>query len=279
MVRAQLRPLLDSNKNNYPLSTWEGPKLVREIEWEWAEVKAYRDAQRIVIQRKDEPSKVKWFKPLHRHHEKYRVKQSVRLGKLRKYHRRARYMMTLTVNPRRFNNDIEAYEGLKRSWFKIYKRLKRINPEVQLLRATEPQKSGNPHMHIILWNIHIPKYKLLASQLYKISSGYVQIEPVRLGNKGAVSYLGKYLTKGTKKDLVMGSLTRWKAQTLTVSGKELREFLGPLITHKPTGEWELWDFLCSYDDCIHKMGEEMAESIYCTPEKGPPMTESTLICQ
>ena len=55
MVRAQLRPLLDSNKNNYPLSTWEGPELVREIEWEWAEVKAYRDAQRIVIQRKDEP--------------------------------------------------------------------------------------------------------------------------------------------------------------------------------------------------------------------------------
>ena len=278
MVRAQLRPLLDSNKNNYPVSTWEGPELVREIEWEWAEVKAYRDAQRIVIQRKGEPSDWKAVKPLHRHHKKYRVKQSVRLGKLRKYHRRARYMMTLTVDPRRFNNDFEAYEGLKRSWFKIYKRLKRRNPEVQLLRATEPQKSGNPHMHVILWNIHIPNFLKYASELYKVSSGYVKIEPIRLGNKGAVSYLGKYLTKGTKESLVIGSLTRWKAQTLTVSGKELREFLGPLITHKPTGEWELWDFVCNYDDCIHKMGEEMAEDIYCTPEKGPPMQESALIC-
>ena len=274
MVRAQLRPLLDSNKNNCPLSTWEGPKLIREIEWEWAEIKAYRDAQRVVLQRKGDPSDWKAFKPLHRHQKKYRIKQSVRIGKLKKYHRRARYMMTLTVNPRRFNNDIEAYDGLKRSWFKIYKRLKRINPEVQGLRATEPQKSGNPHMHIILWNIHIPKYKLLASQLYKISSGYVKIEPVRLGNKGAVSYLGKYLTKGTKEDLVIGSLTRWKAQTLTVFGKELRTFLGPLIENKSTGEWELWDFICNYDDCIHKMGEEMAESIYSTPEKGPPMLES-----
>ena len=273
MVRAQLRPLLDSNKNNCPPSTWEGPKLVREIEWEWAEIKAYRDAQRVVLQHKDDPSKVKWFKPLHRHQKKYRIKQSVRIGKLRKYHRRARYMMTLTVNPRRFNNDIEAYDGLKRSWFKIYKRLKRINPEVQGLRATEPQKSGNPHMHIILWNIHIPKYKLLASQLYKISSGYVKIEPVRLGNKGAVSYLGKYLTKGTKEDVVIGSLTRWKAQTLTVFGKELRTFLGPLIENTSTGEWELWDFVCNYDDCTHKMGEEMAESIYSTPEKGPPRLE------
>ena len=274
MVRAQLRPLLDSNKNNCPPSTWEGPKLIREIEWEWAEIKAYRDAQRVVLQRKGDPSDWKAFKPLHRHQKKYRIKQSVRIGKLKKYHRRARYMMTLTVNPRRFNNDIEAYNGLKRSWFKIYKRLKRINPEVQGLRATEPQKSGNPHMHIILWNIHIPKYKLLASQLYKISSGYVKIEPVRLGNKGAVSYLGKYLTKGTKEDLVIGSLTRWKAQTLTVFGKELRTFLGPLIENKSTGEWELWDFICNYDDCIHKMGEEMAESIYSTPEKGPPMLES-----
>ena len=273
MVRAQLRPLLDSNKNNYPLSTWEGPKLVREIEWEWAEIKAYRDAQRVVLQRKGDPSDWKAFKPLHRHQKKYRIKQSVRIGKLKKYHRRARYMMTLTVNPRRFNNDIEAYNGLKRSWFKIYKRLKRINPEVQGLRATEPQKSGNPHMHIILWNIHIPKYKLLASQLYKISSGYVKIEPVRLGNKGAVSYLGKYLTKGTKEDLVIGSLTRWKAQTLTVFGKELRTFLGPLIENTSTGEWELWDFVCNYDDCTHKMGEEMAESIYSTPEKGPPRLE------
>ena len=274
MVRAQLRPLLDSNKNNCPLSTWEGPKLIREIEWEWAEIKAYRDAQRVVLQRKGDPSDWKAFKPLHRHQKKYRIKQSVRIGKLKKYHRRARYMMTLTVAPRRFNNDIEAYNGLKRSWFKIYKRLKRINPEVQGLRATEPQKSGNPHMHIILWNIHIPKYKLLASQLYKISSGYVKIEPVRLGNKGAVSYLGKYLTKGTKEDLVIGSLTRWKAQTLTVFGKELRTFLGPLIENKSTGEWELWDFVCNYDDCVHKMGEEMAESIYSTPEKGPPMLES-----
>ena len=115
MVRAQLRPLLDSNKNNYPVSTWEGPELVKEIEWEWAEIKAHRDAQRIVIQRKGEPSDWKAFKPLHRHQKKYRVKQSVRLGKLRKYHRRARYMMTLTVNPRRFNNDILSSQYIQNS--------------------------------------------------------------------------------------------------------------------------------------------------------------------
>ena len=265
-----LKPLLDSNKNNCPLDVWEGPKLVDRINYEFAETKAKRDAQRIVIQSKKDPSNVRWFKPLHRHQKVYRIKQSVRIQKLRNYHRRARYMITLTVNPRKYFNDIEAYEGLKKALIKIHKRLKRINPEVQLLRATEPQKSGNPHMHIILWNINIPKYKQLASKLYKISSGYVKIEPIRYGNKGAVSYMGKYLTKGTKDNFVLGCLTRWKAQTLTVSGKELREFLGPLVENKSTGEWELWDFVSSYDDACYLFGDDFANEIYKTEENKPP---------
>ena len=251
--------------------------MVNQIEWEYADIKSKRDAQRVIIVNKQDPANFKYFKPLHRHQKKYRVKQSVRIGKLKKYHRRARYMMTLTVNPRNYYDDFTAHDGLKDSWNKIRKRLQRISPEVQGITATEPQKSGNPHMHIILWNIHIPKYKLLASKLYKISSGYVKIEPVRLGNKGAVSYLGKYIMKGTRSDFVLGCLTRWKARTLNVFGKELRLFLGPLIENTSTGEWELWDFVCSYDDCYHKMGEEMADIVYCEPEKGPPVLESPLL--
>ena len=269
--------LLDSNKNNCPLDVWEGPKLVNRINYEFAETKSKREAQRIVIQSKKDPSNIKWFKPLHRHQKVYRIKQSVRIQKLRKYHRRARYMITLTVNPRRYVNDIEAYEGLKKAWIKIHKRLKRINPEVQLLRATEPQKSGNPHMHIILWNINIPKYKQLASKLYQISSGYVKIEPIRYGNKGAVSYMGKYLTKGTKDNFVLGCLTRWKAQTLTVSGKELRKFLGPLVENKSTGDWELWDFVCSYDDACYLFGDNLANQIYNVEEIKPPDIELDLV--
>ena len=37
-----------------------------------------------------------------------------------------------------------------------------------------------------------------------------------------------------------------------------------------SGEWELWDFVLSYEDAFHKMGVEMAEMIYCEPEKDPP---------
>ena len=59
---------------------------------------------------------------------------------------------------------------------------------------------------------------------------------------------------------------------------QLRNFLGPLVENKSTGEWELWDFVTSWDDCFHKMGEEMADLVYNEPEKDPPPPEYTFIC-
>ena len=271
---AKLRPLLDSNKNNCP---WEGPELAKRINFEFMHIRNKRDGQRIIFQNKKDPSILKFSKPLHRHHKLYRIKQSIRIQKLKQYHRRARYMLTLTVNPRKYKDDISAYNGLRDSWIKIHKRLKRINPDVQVLRATEPQKSGNPHMHSILWNINIPKYKLLASKLYEISSGYVKIEPIRYGNKGAVSYLGKYISKGTKDNFVLGCLTRWKAQTLAVSGKELRQFLGPLIQGKSTGEWKLGEFVGSLDEATILFGVVFANRLYGIKELEPPDPEPDFI--
>ena len=83
--------------------------------------------------------------------------------------------------------------------------------------------------------------------------------------------------KGSRNDFVLACLSRWKARTLNIFGKELTKFIGPLIQKNSNGEWELWDFVTSWDDCFHKMGEEMAESIYRTPEKGPPMQYSCML--
>ena len=278
MGSAELRPLLDSLKNNCP-SEWYGPHLVNEIEYEWAETKAKRDAQRIVVYPKGKMHKWISIKPLHRHQDKYRAKQINRIQRLLDYHKRARYLLTLTVDPKRFTSDRLAHDGLKVSWNIIRKRLQRINKDVEGLTATEPQKSGNPHMHILLWNIHIPNYLKWASKTYEVSTGHINIQPIRMGNKGAVSYLAKYLGKGTKDNFVLACLTRWKARTLNIFGKELRTFLGPLIQKNSKGEWELWDFVTGFDDCFHKMGEEMAEMVYNIPEKGPPMSENPIICQ
>ena len=278
MVSTQLRPLLDSLKNNCP-SEWYGPHLVREIEYEWAETKAKRDAQRIVVYPKGDMSKWISIKPLHRHQRKYKAKQVNRMQRLLDYSKRARYLITLTVDPKRFTSDHLAHNGLKESWNLIRKRLQRINKGVQGITATEPQKSGNPHMHILLWNIHIPNYLKWASKTYdEVSTGHINIQPIRAGNKGAVSYLAKYLGKGSRNNFVLACLSRWKARTLNIFGKELTTFLGPLIQKSNNDKWELWDFVTSWDDCFHKMGEEMADLVYIIPEKGPPMAESAFIC-
>ena len=278
MVRAQLKPILDSLKNNCPSPSWYGPHLVNEIELEWAETKSKRNEQRVVIYPKGEMHKWISFKPLHRHQSRYRMKQVARVQRLVDYCRRARYFITFTVDPKRFDNDRQAHDGLKEAWNKIRKRLHRINPDVQGITATEEQKQGQPHMHVILWNIHIPKYLKWASNTYPISAGWIDIQPIRAGNKGAVSYLAKYLGKSARNDFTLACLSRWKARTLNIFGKELREFLGPLIQKNSTGEWEKWCFVRDYYDACKEMGEEMAEAIYYPLEKGPPPPEYTFIC-
>jgi len=276
VVRAQLRPLLDSNKNN--CSQWYGSHLVSEAIEEWWMTKGYRDNQRILIQKADDLGDIKWFRPLHRHHKKYRVKQSIRINKIRKFSMPVRYFATLTVDPKRVDNDRQAYDYLLNSWRKIYHRLKRKFPRLQVLRCVEPQKNGNPHMHLLLFGCHIPKLNRWASQMYKISSGYVKIEPARAGNKGAASYLGKYLMKGLKTDFTLAFLTRWHSQTLTASGTKLRAFLGPLLDNSSTGKWIFVEFTTDYGDACIKLTEELAELMYYPPENGPPMQESAFIC-
>ena len=115
--------------------------------------------------------------------------------------------------------------------------------------------------------------------MYKISSGYIYIEPARAGNKGAASYLGKYLNKGLKDDFTLAFLTRWKSQTLTASGTELRAFLGPLLDNSSTGKWIFVEFTTDYGDACIKLTEELAELMYYPPENGPPVSESAFICQ
>ena len=257
--------VLDSPKNN---CSWYGPHLVEEMLSEWEMTRVIRDAQRVVVEKESEPGNYLSFKPLHRHQERYRNKQRNRIARLRDYSRSARYLVTLTVDPQRYASDRDAYAGLLDSWRKIYHRLKRRSDCLQVLRAAEPQKNGQPHLHALLWGVHLPRG--WAAEMYReVGSGYVHVSPVRHGNPGAVSYLGKYLTKAS--DLTLGALTRWGAQTLTVCGQEMREHLGPLIDEKPTGEWVLVEFVRCWDDAVMYFGEQYAQELYADPT-GPPET-------
>jgi len=274
VARPQLAPLLDSNKNN---CAWYGNHLVSEALEDWCLTKGYRDEQRIVIQEAEDWSNVKWFKPLHRHHKRYRIKQSIRISKIRDFSMPVRYFVTLTIDPKKVSNDFQAYKLLTDTWRKIYYRLKRKFPRLQALRCVEPQKTGNPHMHLLLFGCHIPQYLKWARSMYQFAGGYIKIEPARAGNKGAASYVGKYLTKGLKNDFCLAFLTRWKSQTLTVSGSLLRKFLGPLLEKKGKSKWVFVDYTTDYGDCCVKLGEDLAELIYYPQEKGPPVPDWSFI--
>ena len=191
--------------------------------------------------------------------------QRNRVTQLKEYMRQARYLVTVTVDPKRYDDDREAYAGLRESWRKIYYRLRRRSDTLQALVVIEPQKNGQPHLHALLWGVHLPQLKSWAAEMYQISSGYVHAEKVRHGNKAAVSYMGKYLVKGVAQELTLAALTRWGAQTLTVSGKELREHLGPLMDLNSTGKWILILFVCSFDEAVLNFSEGFAEDMYEDP--------------
>lgn len=261
--------VLDSLKNNCARRDWWGPHLADEMLREWAEKRASRDAQRVVIEKRDDPGNVTWFQPLQRHHSRYRNKQRNRVTQLKRYKRQARYLITVTVDPKRYSNDREAYKGLRESWRKIYYRLRRRSKTLQALVVIEPQKNGQPHLHALLWGVYLPQLKRWAAEMYQISSGYVHAEKVRHGNKAAISYLGKYLVKGVAQEMTLAGLTRWGAQTLTVSGKELGEHLGPLMDPETTGKWILVMFVCSFDEAVLNFSEGFAEDLYDYPT-GPP---------
>jgi len=81
-----------------------------------------------------------------------------------------------------------------------------------------------------------------------------------------------------KDDFTLAFLTRWRCQTLTASGTELRAFLGPLLDNSSTGKWIFVEFTTDYGDACVKLGEQMADVIYYPQEKGPPSLEMPFIC-
>ena len=126
----RLAPVLDSLKNNSSSRRWYGPHFVLELLDEWEMTRTIRDAQRVVVEKVSEPGDFVGFKPLHRHHKRYRNKQRNRIARLLEYVKLARYLLTLTVDPKRFADDRAALAGLRVAWRKIYYRLGRLSPHL-----------------------------------------------------------------------------------------------------------------------------------------------------
>jgi len=62
--------------------------------------------------------------------------------------------LTLTLNPNRFSSLHQAYTGMIEGWNKIVTAIRKRYPNfIGYVRVVEFQKSGNPHLHIMLFGV------------------------------------------------------------------------------------------------------------------------------
>lgn len=117
--------------------------------------------------------------------------------------------MTLTVDPKRFNSLAEAIDALIKGWNKLLSCLKRkFGRKFPFIAVIEFQKSGNPHLHILIGSdvwIDVNWLRNLWENKYKIGT-FVNVKfidkgrvnKVKVDNKSGKSvwdYILKYTVK------------------------------------------------------------------------------------
>jgi len=210
--------------------TWWGRSLVSRAVLLHGERLKNRAALRLVLQ--SPTGELVLVCPRYRGSPGYSDRQYRRLQSLLTYHRRPTALLTFTVKPGRFGSDGHAYRSLQSAWRRQREWLRRRYPSLQYVKAVEAQHQGQPHLHVLVYGLHVKRgtERQLGRELYGCGGcGWVDVSAVRRGRRGAVTYLAKYLYAGTGSDRcpTPAFLPRWGARTLELSG-ELREALGPL---------------------------------------------------
>jgi hypothetical protein len=119
-------------------------------------------------------------------------------------------MLSLTVDPQAFDRLSEEFAGIIRGWDKLRSAIRREYGDFVFVRVLEIQKSGRPHLHILISGIqYIPKGWIMELwSCYKIGL-QIHIGAVRRRDLRGLSYVMKYVKKTTRtfgKDLLYSSL-------------------------------------------------------------------------
>ena len=213
-----------------PGGRWWGRDLVRRAVLLHGERLKNRAALRLVLQ--SPTGELVLVCPRYRGSPGYSDRQYRRLQSLLTFRRRPSALLTFTVAPGRYGSDRHAHRSLQAAWRRQREYLRRRWPSLQYVTATEAQGQGQPHLHVLVYGVHVKRgsERQLGRELHGCGgTGWVDVSAVRRGRRGAVAYLAKYLYAGTGSDRcpTPAFLPRWRARTLELSG-ELRAELGPL---------------------------------------------------
>ena len=103
-------------------------------------------------------------------------------------------LLTLTVNPDRWESPRDAFDGTRRKLSEIIKHLRTKYGEVEYLRVTELTKRGWPHYHLLIRSEYIPQP--VVKKEWQRLTGATIVDLRQVNNKfRTYYYMVKYLTK------------------------------------------------------------------------------------
>lgn len=103
-------------------------------------------------------------------------------------------LLTLTVDPKLWENPRASFDGTRRKVSELTKKLRDRFGEVEYLRVTELTRNGWPHYHLLVRSDYIPHS--VAKSLWEGLTGATIVDLRRVKNKhDTFFYLVKYLSK------------------------------------------------------------------------------------
>lgn len=103
-------------------------------------------------------------------------------------------MLTLTVNPRRWDSPRDAFDGTRRKVPELLKKLRTKFGPIEYLRVTELTHKGWPHYHLLLRSDFLP-HEVVKTLWHDLTGAYiVDLRQVHQTFR-AYTYLVKYLAK------------------------------------------------------------------------------------
>lgn len=190
--------------------------------------------------------------------------------------------ITLTMDPKRYSNFVEACDRCDRAFnrFRSFLR-KRYGKGFSYLRVPQPQDSGNPHLHVVLFGLHrIEDHRKLTGLLrqegfgeihyeYKIkkdnNGNWVWANPKKRPNDARTNDVRDYLRNYLKRAFYVGLKDEWE-HTIELGDFKIAWYFAlnkrfftcsrDLLSRSRTQNKRLWIFIgVYYYDCLPKFVE------------------------
>lgn len=153
--------------------------------WDWC----YHAGRFVMLSKEDE---YLFIRAINRFSEDYKRRLKKKLWLLRSV--KWNLKLELTLDPKMFMRLFDEFMFVDPAWARLRAWLYKRYGHFEFLKVLEVQKSGRPHLHILLSGIsHIPHEGLYAVW-QKYGGGYVWVRRIE-GRIDAVSYVLKYVNK------------------------------------------------------------------------------------